>query len=44
MNGIEKMTACIRADAQAECAALRAESERAAPRSARENERLAQER
>ena len=27
MNGIEKITARIRADAEAECAAIRAESE-----------------
>ena len=30
MNGIEKITARIRADAEAECAAIRAENERAA--------------
>ena len=44
MNGIEKITARIRADAEAECAALRAESEARCAEIRAENERLAQER
>ena len=44
MNGIEKMTARIRADAQAECAEIRAESEARCAEIRAENERLAQER
>ena len=43
MNGIEKITARIRADAEAECAAIRAESEARCAEIRAENERLAQE-
>ncbi len=43
MNGIEKITARIRADAEAECAAIRAESEARCADIRAENERLAQE-
>ena len=43
MNGIEKITARIRADAEAECAAIRAESEERCAAIRAENERAAQE-
>lgn len=43
MNGIEKITARIRADAEAECAAIRAESEARCAEIRAENERVAQE-
>ena len=43
MNGIERITARIRADAEAECAAIRAESEARCAEIRAENERLAQE-